>query len=66
MDVEGMVLALLKAHRYASFIIVLYSPAVLATLWDVTDRDIDNFTLRILDDWQFTTQKSGKATRREA
>ena len=35
---------------------------MLATLWDVTDRDIDNFSLRILDAWQFTTQKPGKIT----
>lgn len=27
------------------------SPAVVATLWDVTDKDIDSFTLSMLEEW---------------
>ncbi|KAJ9615829.1 separin protein [Cladophialophora chaetospira] len=27
------------------------SPAIVGTLWDVTDRDIDRFTLELMEDW---------------
>ena len=27
------------------------SPAVVGTLWDVTDRDIDRFALKLMEDW---------------
>ena len=30
---------------------VCFSPAIVAVLWDVTDRDIDRFTLALLDGW---------------
>ncbi len=38
---NGAVLAYLRAG----------SPAVLAMLWDVTDKDVDRLCLRLLEDW---------------
>ena len=30
---------------------ILTSPAVLGNLWDVTDMDIDNFSMELLNNW---------------
>ncbi|KIX02687.1 uncharacterized protein Z518_08629 [Rhinocladiella mackenziei CBS 650.93] len=39
------------------------SPAVVGTLWDVTDRDIDRFALQLMDDWGLVDAKSDLDTK---
>eukprot|EP00899_Mesostigma_viride_P002550 jgi/Mesvir1/12296/Mv00498-RA.2 len=51
-DPSGMVLSYLMAG----------CPAVVANLWDVTDRDIDRFSAAIMSRWQETALISGSAT----
>ena len=41
------------------------SPALLATLWDVTDKDIDRFSMTVLQDWGLL-RKEGEATSQQA
>jgi separase len=33
------------------------SPAILAMLWDVTDRDVDRLSMRILEDWVLSEEE---------
>ena len=35
------------------------SPAVLATLWDVTDKDIDRFSKQVLQKWGLFKDRPG-------
>ncbi|CAI5712629.1 unnamed protein product [Hyaloperonospora brassicae] len=55
---HGAVLAYLRAG----------SPAVLAMLWDVTDRDIDQLSVKVLQDWLLanTADVDGRCRRRLA
>ncbi|KAJ5318916.1 uncharacterized protein N7506_011620 [Penicillium brevicompactum] len=40
------------------------SPALVATLWDVTDRDIDRFTTTTFDEWGLIAKKENKDKKR--
>ena len=37
--------------------------AVVGTLWDVTDKDIDRFSLKVLERWGLVEEEGGKAKR---
>lgn len=46
---EGAVLSYLQAG----------SPGVLAMMWDVTDKDIDQLSVRVLNEWLLASSDSG-------
>jgi len=39
------------------------SPAVVANLWDVTDRDIDRFSRKLLEEWLGDANGEGEKTK---
>lgn len=50
----------------ASSYLVGGSPAVVANLWDVTDRDIDRFSVALLDSFVGANEKTGIDAGRQA
>ena len=46
------------SHFYFIIFVVPCSPSILANLWDVTDRDIDNFSVRVMRSWALLDQKA--------
>ena len=40
-----------SAKRFLGLTLLFCSPAIVANLWDVTDKDIDRFLTRLLKEW---------------
>ena len=46
-------------HHHLTLLLFIYSPAVVANLWDVTDKSIDQLTGKMFNTWGLLKNNTG-------